>query len=113
MIDDAHLRSVALDKLLKRCMMLPLTRMTAKGSASDPDTLDKIRYIAEALPKPWLGPMAPNASQLQQLIETTMSLAQNADSTASAGRKYVKDVASVLQKLGAAAEAQEILVKYT
>lgn len=112
-MDETHLRSVALDKLLKRCMMLPLTTMTAKGCTSDPDTLDKIRWIAEALPKSWLGPMAPNASQLQRLVEVTMSLAQNADSTASSGRKYVKDVAVVLQKLGAAAEAQEILVKYT
>jgi hypothetical protein len=56
--------------------------------------------------------MAPGASQLQPLIDTTMSLASNADSTTSAGRKHVKDVAAVLQKLGAAAEAQEILVKY-
>lgn len=91
--------------------MLPLTMMARLNS--DPDTLDKIRWIAEALPKSWLGPMAPGASQLHQLIETTMSLAQNANSTSSSGRKYVKEVASVLQKLGAAAEAQEILVKYS
>lgn len=111
-MDEALLRSVAVDKLLKRCMMLPLTKMTARGRASDPDTLDQIRWIAEALPKSWLGPMAPGASQLQPLVETTMSLAQIADSTTSSGRKYVKDVACVLQKLGAAAEAQEILAKY-
>ncbi|XP_046650905.1 PAX3- and PAX7-binding protein 1-like [Daphnia pulicaria] len=111
-IDDSQLRSVAIDKLFKKYMLLPLTKTTIRGNASDPDTLDKIRFIAESLPKNWLGPMAPGASQLQPLIDTTMSLASNADSTTSAGRKHVKDVAAVLQKLGAAAEAQEILVKY-
>lgn len=111
-MEDAQLRSVAIDKLFKKYMLLPLTKTTTRGNASDPDTLDKIRWIAEALPRNWLGPMAPGVSQLQPLIDTTMSLAQNADSTTSTGRKHVKDVAAVLQKLGAAAEAQEILVKY-
>ena len=112
MVDDSQLRSVAIDKLFKKYMLLPLTKTSIRGNASDPDTLDKIRWIAESLPRNWLGPMAPGASQLQPLIDSTMSLAQNADSTTSTGRKHVKDVAAVLQKLGAAAEAQEILVKY-
>ena len=112
LVEDAQLRTIAIDKLFKKYMLLPLTKTTVRGNVSDPETLDKIRWIAESLPRNWLGPMAPGASQLQPLIDTTMSLAQNADSTTSAGRKHVKDVASVLQKLGAAAEAQEILVKY-
>lgn len=111
-MDDAQLRSTGLDKLFKKCMLLPLTKTTVRGGSADPDTLDKIRYIAEALPRSWLGPLAPTASQLQPLVDATMSLAQNADSTTSAGRKHVKNVAAVLQTLGASAEAQEILVKY-
>ncbi|KZS19148.1 PAX3- and PAX7-binding protein 1 [Daphnia magna] len=111
-VDDSQLRNISIDKLFKKYMLLPLTKTTIRGNASDPDTLDKIRWIAESLPRNWLGPMAPGASQLQPLIDTTMSLAQNADSTTTAGRKHVKDVAAVLQKLGAAAEAQEILTKY-
>lgn len=112
MVDDSQLRNISIDKLFKKYMLLPLTKTTIRGNASDPDTLDKIRWIAESLPRNWLGPMATGASQLQPLIDTTMSLAQNADSTTTAGRKHVKDVAAVLQKLGAAAEAQEILAKY-
>lgn len=93
-------------------MLLALTKTTVRGGAADPEALDKVRYIAEALPRSWLGPLAPTASQLQPLVDTTMSLAQNADSTTSTGRKHIKNVAAVLQTLGASAEAQEVLVKY-
>lgn len=99
-----------MDKLFKKYMLLPLK--TSRGAAVDPETLHKVCYIAEALPKHWLGPLAPQAPQLQPLIDVTMSLAQNANSTTKDGCQYIKDVAEVLKTLGAVAESQEIIIKY-
>ena len=93
-------------------MLLALTKTTVKGSISEPETLDKVSYIAKALPKSWLGPLSPYSTQLQPLIDVTISLAQNADSSTVAGRKQIHGVISVLKSMGAMAEAQEIDVKY-
>jgi len=112
LIEDSTLRANALDKVFKKNMLLALTKTTVKGSVSEPETLDKVSYVAKALPKSWLGPLSPYATQLQPLIDVTMSLAQNADSSTTAGRKQIHGVVSVLKSLGAAAEAQEIDAKY-
>jgi len=112
LIDESTLRANAIDKVFKKNMLLALTKTTVKGSISEPETLDKVSYIAKALPKSWLGPLSPYSTQLQPLIDVTISLAQNADSSTVAGRKQIHGVISVLKSMGAMAEAQEIDVKY-
>jgi hypothetical protein len=99
-----------MDKLFKKYMLLPLK--TARGAVVDPETLHKVCYIAEAMPTHWLGPMAPQAAQLQPLVDVTISLAQNANCTSKEGCQYINSVADVLKRLGAIAEAQELIVKY-
>jgi len=112
LIEDSTLRANAVDKVFKKNMLLALTKTSVKGSVSEPETLNKVSYMAKALPKSWLGPLSPYAAQLQPLIDVTMSLAQNADSSTSSGRKQIHGVVSVLKSLGAVAEAQEINAKY-
>lgn len=109
LVDDSTLKSTAIDKLFKRYMLIALKSNAIK---CDPDTLDKVRYMAAAMPKSWLGPLSSNASSLQPFVEVIMSLAQNADNTTNVGKKQVQQVVVVLRSLGAAAEAQEILLKY-
>ena len=109
LIDDATLKTMAVDKLFKRYMLIAFKSNHVKN---DVDTLDKIRYMASALPTNWLGPLAPNSSHVQPFVDIVMSLAQNTDCTTGAGKKQVQNAAAVLRSLGAAAEAQEILSKY-
>lgn len=56
---------VAIDEYFNKYKLLPLTKTTIRSNVSDLDTLDKICWIAESLPRNWLGPTASGASQLQ------------------------------------------------